>query len=232
MKIHKMINPPYLASVEITRRCNNRCVYCHQEKTETDLPVDRFSDWLDDLAAKGFKAVAVGGGEPTLHPDLPGILNTARQRGFTAGLTTNAQDPELVIRLADEGLLRTFGVSAGKGRWTELAPHPRAIVNLLLLKNGLPQVMDWAIQAIRKGAGTLLLLGYKGIVSRFRPETDELSEAFLLLTRLGRKFKIAVAADDYTRRRLCLTETCGNGFIRIDINGITDKCCFSDCEYR
>ncbi|HAO22165.1 MAG TPA: hypothetical protein DCQ37_17875 [Desulfobacteraceae bacterium] len=105
-------------------------------------------------------------------------------------------------------------------------------MNLLLLKNGLPQVMDWAIQAIRKGAGTLLLLGYKGTVSHFRPETDELSEAFLLLTRLGRKFKIAVAADDYTRRRLCLTETCGNGFIRIDINGITDKCCFSDCEYR
>jgi hypothetical protein len=61
-------------------------------------------------------------------------LNTCR-------LTTNTRDPDQVLRLADVGLLDSFGVSAGKGEWQRLVAHPRAVINLLLWRGNLPQVM-------------------------------------------------------------------------------------------
>ncbi len=46
---------------------------------------------------------------------------------------------------ADAGLLDRFGVSAGKGAWTSLVDHPRAVVNLLLLRGSRAQLMAWAV---------------------------------------------------------------------------------------
>ena len=229
-----------LASVEITRRCNNRCPYCDQPKlglseanaSERDMPAAQFTVLLDDLARDGVEAVALGGGEPTLHPALPDLLTAVHRRDLRAGLTTNARDPGLVVTLADAGLLDSFGVSAGKGEWMALVAHPVAVVNLLLLRGGLGDVTGWAVEAVREGARCLLLLGYKGDRPEFAPSTTELADAFSLLTTLGRMAGVTVAADDYTRRRLGLTETCGKGFLRINLDGTRDSCCFPTCEYR
>jgi hypothetical protein len=221
-----------LASVEITRRCNLRCPYCDQPKSDQDMPLARFTKLVDELAGEGVEAVALGGGEPTLHPDLPALLEAARQRGLRAGLTTNARDPSLVMALADAGLLWSFGVSAGKGEWTALVAHPRAVVNLLLLRGGLTEILAQAGEAIRLGARRLLLLGYKGDRPEFAPSTAELAGAFSLLVLLGRTAGIVVAADDYTRRRLGLAERCGEGFLRVNLDGTRDRCCFPSCEYR
>jgi hypothetical protein len=221
-----------LASIEITQRCDNRCPYCDQPKAERDMPTPQFVRLLDDLVSEGVEAVALGGGEPTLHPALPALLTAARQRGLRAGLTTNARAPGLVVSLADAGLLESFGVSAGKGEWTSLAAHPRAVVNLLLLRGGLATVSGQAVEAIRLGARRLLLLGYKGNRPEFTPTTEELTAAFSLLTGLGRRAGLAVAADDYTRRRLGLAQTCGAGFQRVNLDGSRDACCFPACEHR
>jgi hypothetical protein len=233
-----MKNPPWrsehlrLASVEITRRCNNHCAYCDQPKAEQDLPLSRFTELLDELVDEGVEAVALGGGEPTLHPELFALLEEIRRRGLRAGLTTNARDPAQMLALADAGLVESFGVSAGKGEWLALAAHPRAVVNLLLLRRELSSVMDWAVAALHGRARCLLLLGYKGDRAEFVPATGELSDAFVLLTGLGRRLDITVAADDYTRRRLGLTDTCGEGFLRVNLDGSRDDCCFAACEYR
>jgi len=221
-----------LASVEITQRCNGRCPYCDQPKSDRDMPVAQFAALLDELVETGVEAVALGGGEPTVHPALPTLLELARQRGLRAGLTTNARDPGLVTALANDGLLESFGVSAGKGAWPALVAHPRAVVNLLLLHRDLAEVTGWAVEAIRRGARCLLLLGYKGNHSEFTPSTAELANAFGLLSHLGHKADVAVAADDYTRRRLGLSPTCGEGFVRVNLDGTRDRCCFPACEYR
>jgi hypothetical protein len=218
--------------VEITRRCNNDCIYCDQPKADQDVSLPEFVALLDELVAEGFETVALGGGEPTLHPKLLALLEMARQRGLSAGLTTNSRDPQLVISLADRGLLTSFGVSAGKGEWQALVIHPRAVVNLLLLRDNLSQVIEWAVEAFQCGAHHLLLLGYKGSDAALSPTADELSNAFSLLTDLGHRTSIAIAADDYTRRRLGLVETCGEGFLRINLDGTRDSCCFPACEYR
>ncbi len=230
--ISQMTDHLRLASVEITQRCNNRCRYCDQPKAEQDMPVAQFAALLDDLAGDGVEAMALGGGEPTLHPALPDLLTAAHRRGLRAGLTTNSRDPGLVTALADAGLLTSFGLSAGKGEWTALVSHSHAVVNLLLLRGGLADVTGWAVEALRRGARCLLLLGYKGNRPEFAPTTAELADAFSLLTMLGRRAGVTVAADDYTRRRLGLTETCGEGFVRVNLDGTRDSCCFPTCEYR
>jgi hypothetical protein len=221
-----------LASVEITQRCNGHCPYCDQPKSDRDMPMPQFIALLDALVGEGMEAVALGGGEPTLHPALPDLLAAANQRGLRVGLTTNARAPGLVTALADAGLLESFGVSAGKGEWRALVAHPQATLNLLLLRGGRAEVTGWAVESVRQGARRLLLLGYKGKRPEFAPSTDELAEAFALLTLLGRRAGLAVAADDYTRRRLGLAQTCGEGFVRVSLDGKRDPCCFPDCEYR
>ncbi len=221
-----------LASIEITQRCNRNCEYCEQTKSDREMSVVQFDELIDTLAAESIEAIALGGAEPTLHSSLSDLLENARQRGLRVGLTTNARDPELVLSLADADLLNSFGVSAGKGEWTSLVHHPRAIVNLLLLPNGQADVMHWAVESIRRGARCLLLLGYKGNRPEFSPSSSELSDVLRLLTMLGRKTNVTIAADDYTRRRLGLAQKCGEGFVRVQLDGTRDSCCFPTCEYR
>jgi len=197
-----------LASIEITEQCNyaggHSCPYCDQPKSEHFMPVVQFSNLLDELVIDGIEAVALGGGEPTLHPALPDLLGAVRERGLRSGLTTNSFNPRLVLQMADQGLLESFGVSAGKGEWLRLVSHPRAIVNLLLLRNSVNETIYQAVTAVRRGAKRLLLLGYKGDRPEFTVSTAELSDAYTMLNMLGRKLGVTIAADDYTRRRLGL----------------------------
>lgn len=221
-----------LASIEITQRCNRHCDYCEQTKSAREMSVAQFDELLNTLTTEGIEAIALGGGEPTLHSALPNLLDIARQRGVRVGLTTNARAPDLVVSLANAGLLASFGVSAGKGEWTATVAHPRAIVNLLLLHNRQAEVMRWAVEAIQRGARCLLLLGYKGNRPEFAPSTSELCDVFHLLSLLGRTTNVTIAVDDYTRRRLGLAQKCGEGFVRIQLDGSRDSCCFPTCEYR
>jgi hypothetical protein len=221
-----------LASIEITQRCNRHCDYCEQTKSDREMSVAQFDDLLDSLTTEGVEAIALGGGEPTLHSAFPDLLGIARHRGLRAGLTTNARAPDLVLSLTDARLLESIGVSAGKEAWTAMVAHPRAIVNLLLLRGGQADVMRWAVEATQRGARCMLLLGYKGNRPEFVPSTSELSDVFSLLTMLGRKTNVTIAADDYTRRRLGLAQTCGKGFVRVQLDGSCDSCCFPTCEYR
>ncbi len=196
------------------------------------MPVPQFNNLVDELASDGVEAVALGGGEPTLHPALPDLLRVVREQGLRAGLTTNARDPRLVVQLADQGLLESFGVSAGKGEWLRMVSHPRAIVNLLLLRSSVNETIRRAATAMGSGARCLLLLGYKGGRPEFRPSTAEISDAYTMLNMLGRQFHVTIAADDYTRRRLDLTSSCGEGFLRVRIDGAREPCCFEGCEFR
>ncbi|MFI2005619.1 radical SAM protein [Streptomyces jumonjinensis] len=59
------------------------------------------------------------GGEPTLHPDLPGLISIARRLGLTVGLTSNGENGAAVIpECAAAGLdrinLSVFGTTPGE----------------------------------------------------------------------------------------------------------------------
>lgn len=81
---------PTEAHVQVTRSCSLPCPSCHVEPTAdgAHVPVEVLEARLHALAAEGVLHVALGGGEPTRHPELARVVAAARSAGLSVGLTT------------------------------------------------------------------------------------------------------------------------------------------------
>jgi MoaA/NifB/PqqE/SkfB family radical SAM enzyme len=82
---------PLTAYLELTYRCNWRCVFCYNPR-HGDLQPLSVADWtdvLDDLRTLGTLGVVLTGGEPLAHPEFLEIARAARRRGFAVRLFTN-----------------------------------------------------------------------------------------------------------------------------------------------
>jgi MoaA/NifB/PqqE/SkfB family radical SAM enzyme len=74
--------------LEITRHCNLTCVHCYAASSPRLPLIERmqYADWcrvLDEARTIGCRRVQFIGGEPTLHPDLPTLLEHAARLGFS-----------------------------------------------------------------------------------------------------------------------------------------------------
>ncbi len=103
---------PLRAAIEITLRCNLRCVHCYnfdRERPrppvppEAELSDDEILDAIDQLAEAGCLYLAFTGGEALLHPSLPAFLERARERRFVVRIKTNGMllTPPRVRALAE-----------------------------------------------------------------------------------------------------------------------------------
>jgi MoaA/NifB/PqqE/SkfB family radical SAM enzyme len=82
---------PLSASLELTYRCNWRCVFCYNPRHH-DRRGMRVAEWLgvlDDLRSLGTLYVALTGGEPLTHPDFLAIARGVRERAFALRILTN-----------------------------------------------------------------------------------------------------------------------------------------------
>lgn len=88
-----------MANVLLTTRCNLKCPYCFaQEKladgqklTMSMSNVEKVIGFLKRSNHPFFRAM---GGEPTLHPEFPGILKMALENGLRMDLLSNATWPD------------------------------------------------------------------------------------------------------------------------------------------
>lgn len=85
---------PEFYDVKITGKCYGKCSWCYQDSNPEDpsyldaIPkIQRFFGAMDENQ-RPFQ-VAIGGGEPTLHPDFPLILKKFYELGITPNYTTN-----------------------------------------------------------------------------------------------------------------------------------------------
>jgi radical SAM protein with 4Fe4S-binding SPASM domain len=105
------ISAPYKIDLALTYGCNNACSHCYNEKGRLAMPSLRKSDWykvIDKLVYEGVPHLILTGGEATLHPDLPEIIEYANKKGMVVGLNTNGR------RLADDkymNLLKEKGLN-------------------------------------------------------------------------------------------------------------------------
>lgn len=98
-----------LGIIEITDKCNLSCPTCFANaQGKSFLTKEQVSDMLDLLVKCEGKpeVVQISGGEPTLHPDLFGILEVANSKGIKfLQLNTNgvriAQDANFLEKLAE-----------------------------------------------------------------------------------------------------------------------------------
>jgi hypothetical protein len=90
------------AEIDITYRCNLRCSNCNRSCTQAPsneiIPVEAVEAFVEQSISRGmqWERIRLLGGEPTLHPELPAILNVLLSH-------KSAHLPEMRIVLCTNG---------------------------------------------------------------------------------------------------------------------------------
>lgn len=85
---------PELVDLKITSQCHSNCPWCYQNSNSNGIHGDwRFiDDIIDKLAEVGVMEIALGGGEPTLHPEFESIIYHAAYSGVVPNFSTSQTD--------------------------------------------------------------------------------------------------------------------------------------------
>jgi radical SAM protein with 4Fe4S-binding SPASM domain len=78
--------------LEVTQACSLDCIHCYSTEGGrlASLPLVTLEDLLRQMDELGVTALTLSGGEPTLHPDFPRILEKAAASRMGITLLTNA----------------------------------------------------------------------------------------------------------------------------------------------
>ena len=114
MKIHGLQKmtlldfPGRVACTVFLGGCDFRCPYCHNfELVDGSAPPIMDDNQLFAFLEKRrglLDGVAITGGEPCLHRDLPDLMRRVREMGFSVKLDTNGAHPAMLSGILDEGL--------------------------------------------------------------------------------------------------------------------------------
>ena len=100
--------PGRVACTVFTVGCNLRCPFCHNSSLvlTSELPELSLEEFFAFLRKRQglLDGVAVTGGEPLLHPELPGFLEQIRALGYAVKLDTNGCFPERLQAVLEAGL--------------------------------------------------------------------------------------------------------------------------------
>ena len=72
-------------SIEIIRKCPNRCVHCSSfsnMQCSEIIPIDKYKEVVNDAMRLGLNTVCFSGGEPFLHPDIIQMVDFANDLGL------------------------------------------------------------------------------------------------------------------------------------------------------
>jgi len=103
-------NIPLTVQLDLTYRCNERCVHCYLDHDDHgEMTTQEIKQLLDQMADAGVFILTLSGGEIFLRKDFFEILEYARwQRQFCVKLKTNA----IMIHEREAARLRDIGVES------------------------------------------------------------------------------------------------------------------------
>lgn len=104
--------PGAVACTIFTGGCNFRCPFCHNAllvdpkrvQEEGQLALEDVMDFLKKRQGV-LDGVAITGGEPLLHSDMPDFLRSIKELGYRIKLDTNGSNPGLLQKILDEKLV-------------------------------------------------------------------------------------------------------------------------------
>ena len=103
--------PGTVACTIFTAGCNFRCPFCHnamlvlpEQIEEASLSEDEVLKFLKKRQGV-LEGVAVTGGEPLLHADMPQLLRKIKDLGYKIKLDTNGSNPKLLREIVGAGLV-------------------------------------------------------------------------------------------------------------------------------
>lgn len=190
-EVEPTANPFKVIYVDASHRCNMACHNCFiPNRTAPDLDHLKFDSFLRQLPSR--VEIRLFGGEPTLNPHLPEIIQSTRELGHSCTLVTNG------LKLADfsycetlhKAGLREVNVSMNGGTDRELY---KKIDNLDCLDRKLQAVENVAKLKMRLRLGSILMKGHNDHV----PEMlFELAKKFDVPTTLN--FRNVTQVGRYT----------------------------------
>ena len=100
--------PGKIACAAYTIGCNFRCPYCHNpelvdETVQTRITETEFFDFLKERRQM-LQGVVITGGEPTMHADLPAVMQKIKSLGYLVKLDTNGTNPVMLHEVVEGGL--------------------------------------------------------------------------------------------------------------------------------
>jgi len=100
-------NIPIATHMDITWRCNERCVHCYLDHDgKGEMTTEEIKEILRQLADAGTFFLSISGGEPLLRRDCFAILEYARALRFNVKLKTNA----VMIGASEAARIRKLGI--------------------------------------------------------------------------------------------------------------------------
>lgn len=181
---------PELVDVKITDYCPYGCSFCYQGSTRegAHAPLELILRTADRLAEIGVFEVALGGGEPMMHPDFAAVIRGFRDRGITPNVTSFG-----VEWLKRKDVMDVIGLIGGLGVSVQDADAVHKVVQIQSALARVPGGQDVQVLA-QHAVGTgdlgdlvvelcnemydpaLLLLGYKnvgrGVEGQSHPQSD------------------------------------------------------------
>ena len=144
-----VLSAPTLVDFQITNKCHLDCPHCYASSTSAGQhgALADIEMALGQIAEVGAFQVAIGGGEPLLHPDIGRILERCRALGIVPNLTTsglNLDDAMLDLLYRHCGAvgvsLEGVGDDFDRYRKTGFARFERTVSRLL--DRGVPTVLQ------------------------------------------------------------------------------------------
>ncbi|MBT3408807.1 radical SAM protein [archaeon] len=109
-----MKDKPNFGYIQVTRTCNQKCVFCSNPYVEDTLTLEDGKKQIDYYVDEcGVNEIILSGGEPTLNTHLPDFIEYSFEKGATPRIITNGQkisEINYFKKLYDKGL-RLFMVS-------------------------------------------------------------------------------------------------------------------------
>lgn len=218
--------PLHFVWLEITGKCQRECEHCYADSGPKGTHGSMTeADWrrvIDECAAEGVEMVQFIGGEPTLHPSLPQLIQHALSRGLKVEVFSNFER----IKLDLWDILSQEGVSLATSYYSADNMEHDAIVKRrgshVRTKNNIAEAMKRAIP-LRVG-----LIGVREAqdIDGAKRELEELgvretSIGIDYLRQVGRGIRNQVPSTDL------LYGKCTNGVLAILPDGSVQPCVFT-----
>lgn len=167
-------NTPVLIDLSLNNYCNKRCKYCYMSAVKEDLgnylSMEDFELLLEKMVKARVLQIALGGGEPTLHPHFPEILRRLREEGnIIPNYTTNGSNLTREILNASKRYCGAVAVSYSEERSKEVLEATKKLlsfniqtnIHIVLLKSRIPNLAEITEQFAKLGVSNVVLLLFK-----------------------------------------------------------------------
>ena len=135
------MNIPLSVQLDLTYRCNERCVHCYLDHHDHgEMTTAEIKNLLDQMAEAGVFYLTISGGEILMRRDFFEILEYARLRTFCIKLKTNG----ILIRKKEADRIKALGVESVQISIYSHVPEVHDAITKL------PGSLEQSIEAIRR----------------------------------------------------------------------------------